>query len=1083
MKTRLGLFFLALAMFAWEPAAQAQYGQPYGGGAYGAYGQPGGFRPMAANVNVGLPGRVWFETNFADRGLGYTGSYLTLGGKTQLFEDFLDGRWLGESQVHYSLESGRFFGNLGFNRVFTVQSAGADFSLGGFIDYDEDRQGAFAHSFTQLSLNGSIKTKRWDVIGSGYFPVATTDYAYGDPTGVDCFIDNRIVMQAGIDSALEGFDVVLRTRPNVLAMVNGTFELGGYAYQSELIDQFGGARVGLGFQFMQGLVLNAQVNHDDRFSTTGVLQLAMQYGGTGGRGNEYSMVGRDLEPTIRNDHIVRYQQDIIYAIDPDTGAPYTVWHVDNNADPAFGDGTSQTPYDRLVNAQNASSEGDIIFVHVGDGTTRNYDTGIVLKDDQLFLGDGVEHLIPVQDGRFFRLCNAIDGIRPVITGRNNGEAVRLANNNTVRGFVIDGTVAPGGMSYGIYGDGFFAGSPIDNGIIEDNDISGAVLHGIYVRDLSGDWNLARNDVHDNGFDGVLFEDACDPTSVFNIEDNTFNTNGRDGLHFLNYDAERITLTRNETNGNGRDGVRLENFKNGAGTGIDIDFLSHTSTNNVGNGVTILGGSGNIRFLNSTIENNAEIGLRIVDWLTPTASDYTFIDATSGISSFSGNSTGISIEQNVGFQRVLINDTFLDNNSSRGLYAVASGPAAVLETYFIDNESVSNNLGDGLVFDVREGATHQVVVDNLNDPLGDLPITGNRGNGINFLVGDGSGLVSQMVARVRNVNASGNGVGSGSGVNGLVLAHGFLDLDMSDSTVSVNGSNAFTFNLNNDDTGLVNQIVLRSVDAVDNGAVGLQLDTGDYTLTDMFILSSRFTNLANIQNPTIGTPIPQGGTFGMLITTAGDGADAAVDNRTRLIMRDTEISNFNVDGFNSASFGDSHFLLDMSGNTLSSSGSVFDVDDFAYRHNLVMTTADISVTNARLENNLITDAFERGIILQTTGNSTLNASLIGNAIADNDRGEALPDGIINNINQVEAEFINGAGSQMCLTMSNNSFDWATLFTNNSAPIDFLIELDGATNGFVTGDIGAGFTFPAFGAICEPAISAEETAFLLDGFQNR
>ena len=44
-------------------------------------------------------------------------------------------------------------------------------------------------------------------------------------------------------------------------------------------------------------------------------------------------------------------------MDPTTGAAYNVIHVDNNADPAFEDGTAERPYTTLVAAQNLSAEG------------------------------------------------------------------------------------------------------------------------------------------------------------------------------------------------------------------------------------------------------------------------------------------------------------------------------------------------------------------------------------------------------------------------------------------------------------------------------------------------------------------------------------------------------------------------------------------------------------------------------------------------------------------------------------------------------------------------------------------------------
>ena len=39
-----------------------------------------------------LPGRMWMEVTAADNGLGYQGSFGTIGGKTRLFQDSFDGR-------------------------------------------------------------------------------------------------------------------------------------------------------------------------------------------------------------------------------------------------------------------------------------------------------------------------------------------------------------------------------------------------------------------------------------------------------------------------------------------------------------------------------------------------------------------------------------------------------------------------------------------------------------------------------------------------------------------------------------------------------------------------------------------------------------------------------------------------------------------------------------------------------------------------------------------------------------------------------------------------------------------------------
>ena len=143
MKTSLRLVWIMVALFAFSQAANSQQfaipaggiqGPAYGGGG-GVY-EPGAFQATGGDLRTAFPGRVWFSSNFADRALGYEGSYLTLGTKTRLFNDGLDGRWLGEARFHYSYDDGGFFGNFGIERVFSIDAANADVSLSAWIDYD-----------------------------------------------------------------------------------------------------------------------------------------------------------------------------------------------------------------------------------------------------------------------------------------------------------------------------------------------------------------------------------------------------------------------------------------------------------------------------------------------------------------------------------------------------------------------------------------------------------------------------------------------------------------------------------------------------------------------------------------------------------------------------------------------------------------------------------------------------------------------------------------------------------------------------------------------------------------------------------
>ena len=1059
---------LSVAMLVFAPWAAAQQ-SPYFGGAYGyggggqVYEPAAGASPGIADVQVGFPGRVWFGTNVADQGLGYTGSYATVGAKTRLWEDRFDGRWLFEGRLHHSLEGGGLFANMGIERVFSIDAAGADVSVGAWFDYDDDKQSSFAHTFYQAGVSASIKTRRWDLVGNGYFPQGERNFALGDPTGQNCFFGNRIIIEAGIDTALKGFDVTLRQRPAALKFINGSIDIGGYGYNSDLVDFFGGGRARLNAQLLGGLLVSSEVAYDERFDVTGSVSVTYIFG-VNARGSEYSGIGRDLERTLRNDHIVRYNRDVLYAIDPDTGLPYTVWHVDNSADAGVADGTAETPFTRLADAEAASGTDDIIFVREGFGTVAGYDTGIQLQDRQMLLGDGVEHIIPLAGGTNFRLCNDIDGNRPTITGRNNGAAVNLANGNVVRGFVIDGSVAPGGMSYGIYGDGFGAGAPINGATIEDNDISGAVLHGVYIDESRGDFVYSRNNITDNGFDGILMEDHVDSTSTLTFDENTVDSNGRDGIHLNRYDADMIDFLSNITSNNARDGTHLEDFLNGAGTGTDIDFRSHTALGNGVNGINVVRGDGNLRFLNSNIQTNGGAGIRIEDWTTSIAGDQVLIGTTTGGTSLiTGNGVGIDVILNTGVSRVLITDSRIDANNI-GIRAATDGLGTSLSTSVLDNLSVSSNLSDGMRFLATGGSTHTVLVDQTTTSgFSPLTMSGNgtiAGNGIQFFSGDKSGgNISLIDAIVRNVSITGSG---GNGIAANVIQDGALNLLVETSTVSNNTLDGIDLIMNTNFNKVVNQITIRNSTFTNNGVSGLDMSAFGGTFTDLVLTSNTFNG---------------GAGDGIEISINGNLANPDFDNRTRLWFQGNVITGYLLNGIDLVANGDARMLARIENNLVSNNG--FATGALPFFHGINANTNDSAELDMRLTNNIITGNAERGLNLLTQDTGVINTIMLDNALGGNDLGDdpvAVNDTLIDDMT-----VINGVTGRICLSMSNNSFSLLPpQFVNLGAPGFFVLELDGLTNGFGAGAVGTPATFPLFGTVCEPLVAAEETAFLADGF---
>lgn len=447
-------------------------GMGAGAGYYGSYG------PQHASGGASSPhlGNTSFTINGAVEGLGYQGSYFSvqstfpIGGM-----DPLHGWWLIDARINVS-ERGLPFTNVGLVRRTHFRPLEADFGIGVYHDMDADEYEDFGHTFQQVGISANMWTPHFDVNFNGYVPVGDTDAVQG--TADECFFENYIALQHGLDSALTGFEFDFGMRPDWWAAKTGQFNAGVYAYQSDVVDAFAGFRGGFSFQPKAGVRLGVQLTSDDQFDTSGLFQVEF----IRGRSRGLSSSGRDLDPMRRNAHIVRAHQDPILATNPVTNELYRVVHVDNSA-PDGGDGTFENPFNELSDAdgtlppfivdgglngnrfreQPRSLPFDIIFVNEGlsrdfNGTPLNpnddlpgdltgYDTGIALLEGQMFLGDGVQHIIPTVEKGNYILCNDIDGLTPYISNgihfptptsgtQPDRAAVTLANDTTVRGFNI-----------------------------------------------------------------------------------------------------------------------------------------------------------------------------------------------------------------------------------------------------------------------------------------------------------------------------------------------------------------------------------------------------------------------------------------------------------------------------------------------------------------------------------------------------------------------------------------------------------------------------------------------------------------------
>ena len=1058
MKTCFRIVYLSLALLL-VLGPKTSFAQAVGNGFFDPSNVS--FQPGFADIDLGWPGRFWVEASFADERLGLEGSYITLGAKQHLFQDFMDGRWLLEARGHYDPEFEGFFANVGLERVFTLFGPGAEVTTGFWFDFDDSQQRDFSHSLTSISVNASIETHRWALTGNGYFPIGDTDFQLGDPLNGVAFVNNALVTQGAIDSSLRGFDALFEFKPQFLQSVGGSIGIGGYGYGSDIVDFFGGVRARTAVQLNNGMQITAEINHDNTFDVTGVLSVGWFFG-SGARGTEYGFIGNDLDPTLRTDHIVRFAQDLELAIDPDTGAPYNVFHVNNQA-LAGGDGTFENPFNNLADAAAASGQDAIIFVEDGDGTTFNQNMGIALQQGQQLLGAGVQHLIPLANGTNFILPNNVDGNLPTITNIA-GDAVTLSSRNTVRGFIIDGT--EGGLVNGISG-----GAATNNfdGIIEDVTITGnPILNGIFLDNISGDWQFARNNIQTAFLDGIFIDNANDPTSVFNFDSNIVSNNGRDGIHIEDFDAETLNFMNNTTNGNGRDGIRLERFVDSAGDGLPLEFINPTASGNVGNGISLFDIAGDIRFINPQILNNLNSGISLVNVTSPGVDDMVFIGtAMGGTSLFDGNGagTGAGIFNELGVsevQNLFITNTTIQNGGS-GIISNATAPGAFLTTSVIDNILITNNAADGISLGAFNGALHNATVLNNGAPL---PITGNGGDGIS-LNSAGTGPISLLEAVIDNVAITGVGF---NGFDSEIIENGSVIAQVTNSTVTgaIDGINIFA---DNDSSAAINRFTFDNVTITAVGDDGVDLDIMDQTFIDFTLTNSTLTN-------------PMIGNNGIEITADGDAA-AVTDTRARVTLIGNTITGFDTgQGISLVGTGDANILFNLDGNTITGNGinQITGAPTLPFGDGVDILATGTSEIFARITNNTITGNAEQGIDLTTLGAGSITTIVEGNDISNNDTqddGATLP---IESGN-VDMTAFNAVAGNICVGLSNNLFNLPVVFANASGPANFVVEVDGLSNGFVTpvlAPAAAAFTVGTFSTVCEPAIVAEEAAFGLNGF---
>ena len=662
--------------------AHAQVGQLGGAGGFGGaagVGQSGmgsvgglvnGAAARLADLEENGPGWMYYGINAADRGLGYRGSYYTVGGFIPYAEDDLGGVWNADLRTHLS-NYGGFFSNVG--AVRKQFWGGTIFGLGVYWDYDgdqnqyssttiTDKSGSYVfaggQTYQQVGVSAEWLTDYGNLRSNGYIPCGTTAQSMGP------FVGNSLLCQNGINAGLAGADLELGAYVPGLADWAGMVSVGGYAFGNarynnvngtDIVPYFGGVYTRLDLTLIRNWDFSLQANNDSFFDWTGFARLTYRMGGSRRRNVPDQME----QPMMRNEHVVRAHQTPEQAINPMTGKPYEVFHVDNTTTtlPA-GTGTWENPFTTLQQAQdNATADYDIVFVHAGQSATCPYETPVTgyqfQANNQYLVGEGTSlKLCTANCGLVDVWANTPASTYPVITNPA-GPAVVLTNGATT-GATVDHIQIKGAQIGITDGSGLPAG-----GVANVNDVkitgNGPSQTGVLIKDLAGNSgtvnfkNMQLQNLTSDGFvvDGQDASGAIVGNPFVNITNSTIkNTSGS-------------AVVVNAIAGDGRMRRAGSTIDGSTGPGVTVSganaIIETTTIKNVGNyGVSVAaapiiksvpvttGGTSTVQVSYSNIEST--IGVQAS---APNAGDVVNLTVNGNTLRSPGGGNGVNLAVNAG----------------------------------------------------------------------------------------------------------------------------------------------------------------------------------------------------------------------------------------------------------------------------------------------------------------------------------------------------------------------------------------------------------------------------------------------------
>jgi len=550
-------------------------------------------------------------------GIGYNSGYTTLEGFFAP-SNLLGSGWIPFMDLRgHVFNTGKMAANAGLGLRYQTHSS--IFGINAYYDY---RNAQHQH-YNQISAGLEWMGHMWDARINGYLPVGDKTSRWIGSPKFSKFQGHHAVISRKYEFVMKGANAEVGVHIGHSRLLPFYMAAGPYYLEGKGRGAWGGelrARLGLS----EYIRLEGNTSYDSTFRWIGQGQLSViiPFGKRkpvktitdDSCRHQTALACRALQPVDRMEIIpVSRKRVKSLAINPTTGSPYVFWFVNNQGHSL---GTFESPLPFLIDAIHSSSEGDIIYIFPGDGTTTGlhaFDIPFQIKQNQQWLGAANTHtlyttagdvILPALSSHYPRLTAndqhsvislasgvIIDGLH--ITARNGLHSPdiwcmgflnprKLIENITIRNNFLEMT---NGNSKGIVITSILEKIVIsDNVLINGNDIlnrhaplTGIQLNPIYRQDKPPPSITIKNNTISGMEIGIDISARSSLLSIINNQiefpqsrsSNPFGI----GIQIMSSQLLQATIENNTTSGNGITGLRM------VSTNINSIAKAHVNFNN------------------------------------------------------------------------------------------------------------------------------------------------------------------------------------------------------------------------------------------------------------------------------------------------------------------------------------------------------------------------------------------------------------------------------------------------------------------------------------------------------------------------